>query len=563
MLKKTLLALALGGALLMADSGWTDSPLDALKVRAQAGDVLAQRQLGLAYLDAASGHTDTHQGETWLAEAARQGDAEAAFQLAQHFARQVGQGRQINLQARQKQAQYLKQATLAGHAAATTALAELLLDRAMDADVPDHKRQRALADAEALLRHAADHGHVPAMRALAERLGSGRGLPADPVEALRYLQNAASAHDAEAQYQLALHYRNAQAPDHSESRADVWLQKAAEAHHPAALAEWAETRLQAAERQGNPDLASTWVALAQQLQLSTAPRLQERLEQLQSELASSLTQVDRDWPEPALVDTEALVGSDASIDLSVPADLDASLLTDPVLARFSEQINALEQRLNEMSAASESLQQQLRDKDQQIAALTTERDAAVAAKQAAEAQVLAWRSGSAGSLPAAAHAAEQAPMPLQTESARMADASLSQQPTTRAPAVPDPAAQTLYQQGLNLLRDAHYQDARRAFERAAKTGHAGALNNLGLMQVRGLGGAANIAAGMASLVRAANAGSIGAAESLAAMYDYGIGVRPDRALAIEYYRMAAARGSDKAQAGLQRLGVASQQISAR
>lgn len=555
MLKKTLLAAALAAAILMAGSGWSESPLDALKTRAEAGEVVAQRELGRLHLEPSQGHADTRQGEWWLAEAARQGDAEAAFQLGQYYGRQVGQGRQINLQARQKQAQYLKQATLAGHAAATTALGNLLLDRAMDPDVPDAKRQRAMSDAEALLRHAADHGYVPAMRVLAERLASGRGLATDPVEALRYLQNAASANDADAQYQLALHYRDQANPDHSESRAEVWLQKAAEAHHPEAVGMLVLQRLVAAEQAGKPELAAPWVTLAEQLAVPNADTYRDRLDRLQSELESTLTRVDRDWVEPVPHTTSIADATTAGENQNPTGDLDASLLTDPVLARFSEQINALEQRLNEMSAHAEGLSQQLHDKDQQIAMLTTERDAAVAAKQAVEQQLLALQAGAPHTAPVALAA------PPQAKPAR-APSDQHGAPQTSEP-VADAATLNAYQHGLQLLRQNHYEQARRSFERAARHGHPGALNNLGLMQVRGLGGKADVTAGMASLVRAANAGSVGAAESLAAMYDYGIGIRPDRALAIEYYRMAAARGSDKAAAGLQRLGVDNRQVSAR
>lgn len=555
MLKKSLLAAALGAAILMAGASWSENPFDALKARAEAGEVLAQRELGLRYLEPSLGHTDPRQGALWLAEAARGGDAEAAFQLGQYYGRQVGTGRSLNLQARQKQAQYLKQATLAGHAAATTALADLLLERAMDPDVPDAKRQRATADADALLRHAADHGYVPAMRVLAERLAAGRGLAADPIEALRYLQNAASANDAEAQYQLSLHYHDQANSDHSESRALIWLQKAAEAHHPEAVSALALQRLETAEHSGKPELATPWVALAEQLALRDAAVYRSRLDRLQTELESTLTRVDRDWvdaaPMPALADAEA----SSEVPTRASADLDASLLTDPVLARFSEQIDALEQRLNAMTVEAESLTQQLHDKDQQIAALTSERDAAVAAKQTAEQQLMALQatSGAAPRIAAAADTGqEQIASPPQLPSS-----------TTAQVARADDTKVVAYQQGLTQLRQNQYEQARRAFERAARSGHPGALNNLGLMQVRGLGGKADVAAGMASLVRAANAGSVGAAESLAAMYDYGIGIRPDRALAIEYYRMAAARGSDKAAAGLQRLGVDNRQVSAR
>jgi len=132
-----------------------------------------------------------------------------------------------------------------------------------------------------------------------------------------------------------------------------------------------------------------------------------------------------------------------------------------------------------------------------------------------------------------------------------------------APKQPEPSANdTKHARGLEALSAGDYPKARLWFERAAKRGHNGARNNLGLMQLRGLGGAKDVLSGLAHLRVAAEAGSLPATESLATAYQFGVGVIADRRRATEYWRHAAQRGSTRAGAQLVLLGEAPQAASA-
>lgn len=113
-----------------------------------------------------------------------------------------------------------------------------------------------------------------------------------------------------------------------------------------------------------------------------------------------------------------------------------------------------------------------------------------------------------------------------------------------------------YQRGLEALHNRDPVLARKRFTAAAKSGHSGARNNLGLMLLRGLGGPVEPKTAIALLQQAAEAGSASAAESLAAAYHYGIGVVADRQRALGWYELAATRGSAPARVGLQRLAAA-------
>lgn len=149
--------------------------LDAARVRAQAGDPVAQFSLG-AFLY--YGSSETGQGVEWIRKAADQRFAPAEFQLGQIY--EFGFG------------------------------------------VPPDEGQ-----ALAWYRRAAEHGSAPGQRTVAEFYRKGRGVPADPAEAARWYRRAADGDDLRAQFQLGQMYFDGVGVPRDYASAFVWFSLAA------------------------------------------------------------------------------------------------------------------------------------------------------------------------------------------------------------------------------------------------------------------------------------------------------------------------------------------------
>ncbi|WP_170113486.1 tetratricopeptide repeat protein [Ahniella affigens] len=546
-MKKTLIALALAAAIGVASTTRSNSQLDELIERATSGDIAAQRELGQAYLQGTDVARDDGQGVSWLTQAADAKDTEAAYLLGDYYGRMAASSPRPNLILLQKQAQYLKTAAIAGHPKATLDMAELLLTRASAEDVPEEKRARAIADGELLLRHGADNGYVPAMIDLADRLETGRGIKANPEESLSYRERAATKGDKPSQYRLYTFYSDQQNPRRSETRARLWLKRAADAGHGQASADYARMLMSGQGTPKNLDLAAKYVAAAEAASVPDSVQLRKDLDAQrkvvdQRTAAEVLATTDALAPPSIPPKPDAIVRPPETLNDSGTESAD-SLLTDPVVAQFSSQIQALEERLQALGTHAEDLKAQVAERDSRIAELQRERDAA-----------LAWRAQSESAIAKINRVLVESGMaPI-----KLRDPPKFQKPyQEKAPVlavVPSPSnGADDYAKGIVSMRAKRYEEARTLFERASSRGHTGAANNLGLMLVRGLGGPPAVDKGIALLVKAANAGSASAAESLAAMYDFGIGVERDRNLAIEYYELAVRRGSEKAKTGLARL----------
>lgn len=161
-----------------AQAGHADA-LAQLQGWAEAGSVLAQRELGLALLRQ---RPDPRPGLSWLDRAARAGDAEAAFQWAD-IQRLGRHGLQPDPEAARP---WFEQAARAGHAEAALELARLLSQGAGMA----HDEQ----EASRWLLRAAHGGSPAAMFLLAGRYEQGQGLGADAAAARRWLEQAADRH---------------------------------------------------------------------------------------------------------------------------------------------------------------------------------------------------------------------------------------------------------------------------------------------------------------------------------------------------------------------------------
>lgn len=139
---------------------------------AKLGFPIAQRELGLLLLQR---DPFSAKGISWLGQAARNGDAEAAFQLGEQLHRQ---GKDIA----QARAWYAR-AAQGGHARA--ALMAGLMARNGEGTRPD------AAAAIHWLEIAAEHGEPHAMYVLSNMLRVGEGAPRDTVRARILLENAA------------------------------------------------------------------------------------------------------------------------------------------------------------------------------------------------------------------------------------------------------------------------------------------------------------------------------------------------------------------------------------
>ena len=152
-----------------------DRALDAVRIRANAGDVIAQFSLGaMLYY----GATDTAQAVEWLRKAAAQGYAPAEFQMGQIYDFGFGVS-QDN-------------------------------DRAFQ-----------------WYRLAAQHGSAAGQRAVGECYEKGRGVEANARAAAEWYRRAADGDDLRAQYLLGEMYFNGNGVAQDYSSAYVWYALAA------------------------------------------------------------------------------------------------------------------------------------------------------------------------------------------------------------------------------------------------------------------------------------------------------------------------------------------------
>lgn len=103
----------------------------------------------------------------------------------------------------------------------------------------------------------------------------------------------------------------------------------------------------------------------------------------------------------------------------------------------------------------------------------------------------------------------------------------------------------MYRLGLDHLRhetEHGYREALCWFEQGAQAGHAGALNQIGVLYLRGLGVAQNFQSAHEYFEKAAEAGDIYAMYNLGSIYADGLGVSQDYAHARRWFEKAANAG---------------------
>ena len=165
--------------------------VEGLLEKAEQGDAQAQYDLAVHYANRGAGQLAADEAVHWLRQAAEQGHVEAQSDLGLLYQRGLGVP-----QDSAEAAKWMRRAAEQGHALSQADLGRLYY---MGAGVP-----RDFAQAAEWYRQAAEQGVAGAQFNLAGMHAAGEGVPKDAVEAVKWYREAAGLGLAEAQYALAL-----------------------------------------------------------------------------------------------------------------------------------------------------------------------------------------------------------------------------------------------------------------------------------------------------------------------------------------------------------------------
>lgn len=550
------MVLGIAGATLGVASG--NNAIDQLMERARAGDTVAERQLGEAYLLGKGVPQDVGQGLSWLDLAAQDNDAHAHYLLAKHYS----EGQQ-SYDTQRRVVDHLTQAAKLGHTTAQARLGEMLIAKARDPQLPQAERERVRSNGVAFLRHAANAKNGYAAYRLGELLWAGKEVARDEAAAVANFEVAATAGQVAAHWWLAQRRLDATGSFHDEGRGVAHLIKAADGGvAPAAL----QLAMRLESGDGVPrDLAKAkiWADSAVRHQVPGARDVQSSInetiagEQRAKLAAAAPTQPTQQPVPPARPDAEPRLIAVSTTSAAAPSatrptptapvplphvsaapnDGDAGGLAwadgSPAAAGYAQlnqRVEALEGRIRSLEQTVVQQREELASRDAIIAALTQERDAAIARRDEAE------------------NLLRQIASNVETYSR-----SSTTQPVRVAPAAkPAPVltAEQAYRAGIEAMRAARYDVAIAQFSVAGRQGHAGALNNLGMLHLQGRGTKVDASRAIAYFEQSAGLGLASAANNLGYIYQAGAGVPADRSLAARWYRQAVALGHADAQRAL-------------
>ncbi len=179
------------GLELLAPAQGQPESVEGLIEKAEQGEAQAQYDLAVHYANRRAGQLAADEAVHWLHQAAEQGHAEAQSDLGLLYHRGLGVPRDPA-----EAAKWMRRAAEQGHAVSQADLGQLYY---FGAGVP-----RDLAKAAEWYRKAADQGVAGAQFNLAALYATGEGVPKDAVEAVTWYREAAGLGLAEAQYALAL-----------------------------------------------------------------------------------------------------------------------------------------------------------------------------------------------------------------------------------------------------------------------------------------------------------------------------------------------------------------------
>lgn len=200
----------LQGALDNVRAGFTDGAVQVLRPLAEAGDEMAQYQMGRILAD----RKDFKGAYGWFLMAAKNGHSVSQAAVAS----MLDEGKGVAAD-RQAGASWRRQAASNGHTGSLMTLALAALSGKPDA--------AATARAASMLRLAADLGDPAAQAAYGAMLIQGRGVPRDNFQGLMWLRLAREAGDtnAEAAYTALAASQTAQTMARVEQAADQWSKR--------------------------------------------------------------------------------------------------------------------------------------------------------------------------------------------------------------------------------------------------------------------------------------------------------------------------------------------------
>lgn len=234
-------------ARLDARAPWRAAPLDVLTLAAEAGDVIAQRRLGIRYCREDSDlDASPEEAVRWLRPAADAGDPEAQVWYGRFFVHGVP----VVDGPPERGADLYEAAHRQGHAAGTHELALCFYRGRGRAGDPT----RGLS----LMREAADAGHAPAEYFMAATYRAGRQVERDPGQVLAWLARAAEHGHWQAQWDLGRHHRDGRLVTADAAAAMQWLELAAAQGRPEPATDLARMRI----ARGELAVAKVWLRRA-------------------------------------------------------------------------------------------------------------------------------------------------------------------------------------------------------------------------------------------------------------------------------------------------------------
>jgi len=562
--KKALLVTAIALSLMgVAGVALTSTEMESLTSRAESGDPSALLEAGKILLTGRGMTKDVDRGVLFLERATQIGGTQSAFAhtaLAQHY--EVSSD--TSPQAKANMVRHYRLAAGLGDTAAQVKVARILLDTLDTNDDPAYTVQ-ARAQARSLLDHAAKNGNVDASWELGFALTYGKGLAANATEGEEMLRRAADRGHTAASYLLASIFL--QNPDTESFRpisARHYFESAANGGHPGALLKLAEGYESGAYWPKNISKGLDWATKARDASAPNAAPLYERLlaaqtvetERLRKEetarlalqkaeaervAAAAKAKIDEETAamaaltaKAATAATAAMAAPTSSFTPTTVAIQGAGYAMTPVAlpeapkalnpetndssAPISAQIQQLRAQIGMLTAQNQALRTQMDARDRSIAQLTAQRDAAMTQVAGIQTRL------------------EQIQTASQTHGAPGGG---------RSPAsgqAPSSIASGKNTEGLVAYRAKDYRRAARLWDESSKAGNLEAMNNLGMLHLRGFLGAVDVTQAINHFRSAADRGHATAANNLGHVYEHGVGVGRDLSRARVWYARAAELG---------------------
>lgn len=493
------------------------------------------------------------EAEAQVATTAGQRDPYAHYALAQRYMERHAPGDQS------KAMSHYRAAALLGHTDAQWRLADMLFDMASSAEEPD--AARLLQEAQALLKHAADAGNQTAMRNLAARLAQGQGMKADPGAALQWRERLADAGDAQAAFDVAATYF-AKPKGAGDAQGTRYLTVAADAGLPGAVNELADRLEQGRGMAMDLEAAHKRATQAVALKIDAA---QGRLARLDAALAPPppvpAPTITKARPAKAKLAVDAPAITLARTRIEPPT---APIVPEPVaepaapIAPMTAQVApvatpvppsapskaAAPVVIAPMSVPGQANTAALARDCEETTALRAQLTALLEKMQRLENERAAPPPPAPPALP---------PLPQEERAAPKGPVRDRGPALAFEPAAPAIAPSEINEKALTAMREHDMPRALRLFDQAAKAGDVNAMNNLGMVFLRGTGVQADRDQAVYWFKQAAERGNATAASNLGYIYANGIGVMADAAEAIAWYRRAVNLGHVESQDALRAL----------